>query len=986
MSNKDVTSINDEGFLTKTTSIKVKNCEDKLKFFKVFKEYVSVASELNKQIFGFSCKNYKDFEGNVVINSDDIINKWSKDYNVEDQDLYKKYLIGTWNEFVKASMVKGFGAYFFQDTTKSAKISENFKYLRNDIKQLPFTCDGENYKFLDGTNGYKYSILGSIHERIKSYVECDAVTNQDYLNLKDKINEIENKILEKFSKEELSSFISWLNDCAELEKDGCFFSFNYKFISFFNNCLKQTLSTDSPVNFGFWKNKSGKEISYTCDPRIIELLKTKYECLWNKPESIFNDSNITGQKASDVSEDYDESSKNTIIDLYKKLKVKKEYSSFKNIDIINSPIKFKLGENYVKFKLTHDSVNHTLNFEFGYPGIPNTENNKNKFILPCSYKRFGRGTKCYLNDLVVESELKEVKEKSEKEQSEKDKKALKQDTKPKFKSSGNYILKYKINGKRERVSILKEPSIRLVVKNEKMDFNNPSVYDFDFYVDLCFNTQTNSNHGVDFNSLVKLCREFRSAAPDVKSFGNQKSELSTNLDKKSIIDSITSPIRVMGIDLGLKNPYAYSIYEYDNSGNHKLIDSGLPDFNRNPEIRKKYNNFSYICKNIKKVIYFTSDIFKGDDKTRDFIIKRGNYSGIFTIINNYFSKFDTSYKPITFQNYIDWVKNKLNVPLSELKLKTNDWILRTWTISLRNILKSLNKDRYNYSEYCQNFDWIKALESYRKLCQSFFSIGVSANKKGWNKKVVFLKKIYNQIDNLKLDYIKKLSSSVAELAHRHGVSIVVTEELSAMRGDVKDDKDKNRLFSTWPVGQIKNSIKNAIEVYGIFHAVADERNTSQVKCETGEWGYRGEKDDIDKLYFDKNDYVNADVNASKNICLRYLSRHTDYHTLYFYDMDGMYYIPKASVAADKERKRERGYITKHFGKSKIVFEKDNDGNLKKSDVEFPKESDVKNKKGSRWYSIDNKFNKWMSKEKKKEIVNNIKTLVDPSSIINKIKN
>lgn len=966
--NKDNKTVNT---VVKTTTAKVKNSQDKLTLFKIYIDLHNVAAKVNRDIATLSGMEYKNSEGEVVLDSPKQITYWEAMHKIEDSNKFKENLQSAYEKFTSASMIRGHVPFICRDA-----ITQNDEYAcympLRDCGLLPLRYTGTEYDVLNSSNGYHYATIGAIHDRQSSWIECNKTTNEDYTKLRTQITEVENRIIQKFSNEELSDFKSFLDECKRLESDPapCFFNFNGKFVSFYNNNLREALVNGNPISEGKWTTKSGKEVSYSCDKRVVDILY-KYKSLWNSAKSILNDANISGMSSekntSPAWEDSDTIPTNTITELYSLLERKKEYASFKDINLIDSPIKLKLGNNYVGYAIAHDPDTYTLTFEVGKPKSLTNPDDKKKLKLSCSYKRVGHGTKCYLNDLVVEEQMTVITDKNKV-----------------AKHNGNYVFKYKINGKRERTSILREPSIRLVIKNKKMDINNPKLSDFDLYIDLCFNTEVQANHGISEKELFNIRKELSTSFPEIKDLGKQKNIV---VEKESVINTVNKPIRVMGIDLGIKNPYAYSIIEFDKSGNHKQITSGLIKFDKNAEISKSYRDLNGVCFSLKKILSATKYyVTEGNKNLLDPRIK-----GMFNYVNEYFTKnfpVDSS-NTISHEEYVKWIDEHMqrvvdpngNVELSKFKSKTYNWKFREWTYKLRKIIIKLNKQRSTYSEYCSHFDWIYALESYRKLMNSFNKVGTES-KFNKNRKVVNFKKIYDQVNNLKLDYIKKLASSIAETAHANGVCIVVTEKLDSMRGNVMNDKDKNSMFNMWPVGQIKDSIDKAISVYGILNADAEERNTSQVRCETGEWGYRGEREEIDILYFSDKDYVNADVNAAKNICLRYMNQHTDFHALSFYKQSDKYYVPVASI---DERKRERGFLSKQFGSSKLVFELNEENRLvksKKSIKDIKKKNELKNSKGQKetWYSLDNTFNVWISKDERKAKIETIENIVKKSKI------
>lgn len=930
----------------RTTTIKVKNTNGKLELFRVFKDYTAVCSYINRLLYEMSLRTYKDREGKTVISENQLIERLESQLGRKLNDGETNAIRTVFLDFSNAFNSRDFSNAFTlpirekvlkADDEKSGKKSGEIKTLDSESLVLcktmfphlfPFSVKGMEFDILSGQSGYKYAVFGTIHNRLTSYNECDKTCNTEYNELKQEVDTIASKLISDYNQEQFDSLFNWLNDVKERHNNNATttseFSINWKFLSFFREVLQPSLlqwsvNKETVVpNKGIWKSKTGTSINYSCGEYVIESLKSFPE-LWNAKTSILS---------------YDKLGE--YIELNEKFHLKKEHSSYKEVDLFNSPVKLFLGNNYVNIAdLKHDSANGVISITIGYPKSTVKDNKADKITLECSYRRTGRGVHHYLEGLVVE----ETKNDNDK-------------------LTGNFKLSFKINGKRERVALLKEPSIRLVVRNSKMDINNPKITDFDFYIDLTMNVILEVSHGIDENVLWKYRSEFSKAFPEKKNFGNQKS-----LPKDAV--KIPNGIRVMGIDLGLKNPYAFAVYEYNSTGNHTLVASGIPEACKD-EYYKQYSDFAYLCENIRRVIANTKrHVNNGEDLDE----------GLFKSVQTQRAKFSSliSIDTVTFNDYKNFValKKQNTVILQDYK-KDESWVVRKWVTECRRIKIHLTNERFRrFSDWRKHFFWIRALESFRKMFMSYDKLGSVPRVKGFSDDIAF-KSVYDEVNNLKLDYIKKMTSEVAQVAKKNNVALVVVEELENLRGSKFDDRDKNQLFNLWPVGQIKKFLEDALALYGILVGNAFEGNTSQVDADTGNWGYRGEKEDIDTLYLLDDKVVNADVNAARNLSLRYMSKHTDFRTMSLYKVNDTYYVPTISLD-EKDGKRVPGFLTKRFGHRDVVFQKSGEylvlSNTTVQDLK--KKSKLENLTKETWYCVDNTFNKWCNREHRDDIIRNV---------------
>lgn len=937
----------------KSVCIKIKNTDDKLNLFHIFKEYSDVCSQMYDDIMSYSGLILKDKDNNIAIDSSEVISKLSKKYEISPD-----VIISFFNEFANASKVKSYAALLCQDVVRTKYNDSTGIKLRNaGLFPLKYNNPNAKYNILGPSGGYKYSVIKSLYTKISSWIECNDATVKDYKQLMEKYEELNSKLLKKYPKEVLNDFINWINECEQYN-----FSLNrnhWKFISFFQNNLWQSLKNGSPKEFGEWTTTSGKNIEYSCNKTVIELLYNKYKSLWNCNNPLFLDS-LFGE----------------YLDVFNDVKQKHQHSAYTKISLYKNPVRLLLGNNYVSYKrnngIEHDEKNHTLTFNISYPYILNNTNddaiNENKSLkLVASYKRKYKGNRFYFENLKV--------------------------TPYETNNSGVYIFEYSINGKRYRKASLCEPSIRLVINNKSMDINNPKLSDFDFYIDLVLNVEINPSHNFESNDLWKLRAEFSSAYPNksvnkrLKSIDNQSIRLSTN-----------TPINIMSIDLGLRNPFAYSIFNFD-KGEIKYITSGVYKDNihidKNNIQRIEYKKFTEACHNVQDIIKYTRYYLNGYRSTITSIP--------FTKLNKYLNEIIPNFIPYNVDDYIKWVDSKKNLPVLNsdnnvmelFKNKDNKWIVRQLTFQLKKQFSKLLNDRKQFNSFENHFSWIKCIETYIRMMKSYQKSGMNfrTNKRGITGQS--FKKLKEKIVNIKLDYMKKLAFHIANIANQHKCCIVVTEKLENLRGNVYNDKDRNVLYNTWPVSQIKFYIENALADYNILLAEANERNTSQIYVDKKmvHWGYRNEHN-LDELWWEDSNgnlaFTHADENAAKNLGMKYLSNHTNQYSIEMCPVNDKFYVPKSSLMNINNgtssdgggKKQEKGFLFKSFNTVAPVFELNNETltYIPKKKVNLKK---VNPNNKSTWYVVDDTYTTLINSKQRELILNKIKDKVESKTLNSK---
>lgn len=672
-----------------------------------------------------------------------------------------------------------------------------------------------------------------------------------------------------------------------------------------------------------------KSVDYFCPEAVVQLLYKKYRILWDSDAPIL---------ASKEFFNY--------VELYYRFQNKRQFASFTQINLLNSSVCLLNGNNYVALKrktgFVADCEKKTITVTMKYPKSLTEDNSKKWLVVPCTYNRKNTKQRGYFENLTITPILNKV-----------------------GREAGTYIFEYKINGKRPRRAFVKEPRFRFVQRKFSMNVENPKVTDFDIYLDFPMDVEVQPCHKFETKDLWNIRKTLSTAFPEIKDFGRQKT-ISKNgeIDLKKIITA-SKTLKTMSIDLGLRNPFAYSVHEWSKNGKHTLLNSGvLSPSTENKMVIAEYKDFRNACYNVRKLIASTRYYHSGQKTSID--------SCWLNFLNLYFSKHIKGYVTHTIEDYIKWNEKhkKVQTPLIEFK-RDNKWILKEITSRLKEIVDRLTKERLQNNHFTTHYEWIAAQDCYIRAVRSFQTMGVDSRTV--KQSGIPFRKRKDSINNLKIDYMKKLAFEIAELAKSNGVAIVVTEKLDGLRGSVYNDKDRNQLFNAWPVGQIKHYIENALANYGILTAEADERHTSQIVHDTGDWGYRDEKNGNLLWSFDKTGKiyaVHADENAAKNIGLRYLSRHTTQNSIRLTKLDdgGKFYVPATSKrsATEDGGKRERGFLSRSFGTSRPVFELKGEflvlskkKTFKDFSKQIKKDSDTETEM---WYFTDNKFKKLMTRD------------------------
>ena len=421
---------------------------------------------------------------------------------------------------------------------------------------------------LDFTSaGYNYSANAATHIQLDSLNECDKLCNVEFNKLKSVVEGFDEKLHTEYGEELVAKFYEFI------EKTMLFgWSFDGNFQKFFNQLMLPTLKTGTTLYKGTYKigDKSKRYSFY--QPKLADIIASNPQ-FWQ----IMSDENSVGY-----------------FDANRLFQRKKEHAEYTKTTLLRAPVRPIFGNNGIKFSISCDGKYTYMSFR-----LPSVDGNKAELIqIPCNYQKYyftgdkaGQPKNSYLSDLkVIDNE------------------------------NGTYTFNYSVNNKRPQSAILKECFLRLVVRNHNWfnkfvegtltDNDGPIKANyFDFYFDLSLGVTEQQIHDLTWQEVFGkggIRAHYSSAYPEVKELSNQ---LVLPVNFKTLVNK---PHRLIGIDLGQRNPFAYCVK--DNDGN--LVASGHLDGAAN-ENYKKYIEFGNQCECLIQLIKETKNYLYGDDEAID---------------------------------------------------------------------------------------------------------------------------------------------------------------------------------------------------------------------------------------------------------------------------------------------------------------------------------------------------------------------------------
>lgn len=760
------------------------------------------------------------------------------------------------------------------------------------------------------TAGYNYSANAAVHIQLDSLNECDKLCNTEFNDLKKTLEKYDEELHSEYDEKLVARFYEFINNLMLMG-----WSFDGNFQHFFNKCMLPELENSKIVTKGTYQ-LADKKIRYSFyNPKLADIIFKNPE-FWNI-------------MANETSVNY--------FDTMRRIKRKKEHAEYCKTTLTKAQVRPVLANNGIKFSISCDGKLAYVLFK-----LPSVDGNKPEQLnIPCNYQKFyvvgekaGSPKKSYLSNLIITDN-----------------------------KNGTYTCNYSVNEKRPQTAQLKECFLRMKINNQNWfdkyvdgtlkpeDGPIKATY-FDFYFDLSLGVSESPIHDLTFIEVFSkggVRAHYSSAYPETKELENQ-SNIPINF--KPLVDK---PHRLMGIDLGQRNPFAWCVKNNDGS----VVSAGHLN-GANNENYKKYIDFGNECENLIQLIKETKNYLYGDNEAID----TDNYNKLI--------------KDVSVENYTKYLQSKRILVNAEDQSKNqthtikqdNDWIIKDVVFRLTAQYHKLNSGRYNDNDWKQTLYWIDAIYRFIDLQKSFHNFGsyrdyttdtkVNGTGKG------FCSSYYNHINNLNKDTFKKFCFELLPIIKKYGVSCVCFEELKSMYGDKLRSSHDNRLFNLWPVGQLKTFLEGVLKPYNVAVIEVSEQDTSQIV--DGKWAYRN-KD----ILTNGTSSVHADEQAASNIVDRALTNHTNLYSLYMINVIDDYWVPNY-IWNPKEKggKRVRGFLTKWYGNSGVVFVKKSNKLVKANiSIKQLKTLTGENKpiKKEYWYRINEI--EWIDGETKTHLIDKI---------------
>jgi len=822
-------------------------------------------------------------------------------------------------------------AAFFKPDTKNAQVLK-MKSPKALVKTgvFPLSIFTEEYDFT--CPGYKCSVAYEPLKRINSWIESNKLTQTFYKEKSDRFIELGKLFEEKYSTESLHSFISFYMKVTR-EMNG---RLNQKFFGFFHFQLRESLVKNIPLYKGRWlDSKQRRRIYVVNDNKIVDLLQT-IPVLWKEENCILNDENIC-----------------EYIELYEGLfgfdnegkdgngRWKKE-ARLTPPNIFSSPIRLELGFHYVNPKnLSTNKDNKTISFQLSLPrrkdGTETTPLN-----LVWNYGK-GHEKKCMLENL-------EFKYNGDK--------------------TGNYTFNFLHNGKLPIEAIISQMSVKLVIHNEKMDFNNPKDSDYDFVLYLPYGYEVKTQCGLPVNELKKMGYSLRKSFPQIQKRKNQK-----NVDPEPFVEIPDGTVFVAA-DLGINPLVNVSVFKKTRNG-YEIIEENTVQ-TKNQEVFNKYKKLIEQFSNVKKLLNQTTDFLTFDVTKEEGLTPESVFDvELFNELNSYLG---LDYVP--FQ-YILWLNRHKNVtPHNKWHNKENKWYLSNACFLLYEKYLKFAKDRAmsnDAEDVCLSLKWVELMDARKSATSAIKNYGHVRKLGQFTKNGYFVEEM-ERSDNIKDDFCKKISRQIFDFTIKYKSSFVLVEQFVGRCSDKFNTKKENQQFQTWIVGQLKERIFVDGQKFGVAVIEVDERHTSQIHAETGTWGYRDEKNTgILKTNTAAGD-VNCHFNSNKNFFNRAISHHTNLRSLEFVQGKNGVWTASSSLTNKEIDKREKGLLSFHYGYYNICFVEKDGKLVVDKNTEWSHSLFKTIIKKQTMYVMNDEYKEWVTKDEKNAFVDSLASTTVPDTL------
>ena len=375
---------------------------------------------------------------------------------------------------------------------------------------------------------------------------------------------------------------------------------------------------------------------------------------------------------------------------------------------------------------------------------------------------------------------------------------------------------------------------------------------------------------------------------------------------------------VMGVDLGIRHPFAYAIASCSFKKGSIVIDRILKcDHSKDSSV---LNEKTAIIDATTKMVEATYDFLKCVRAISSGWKKPSDYSPNLNWVKRLGFTKDSWTQFLTQiesnpETWADIFRNPESNPLyfeADKMIRHNISHLRSWHLQYSGKAKI---------DYCQNgnrFDQsnillraLIKLEIARRKSYSMLGRDPSEAQpfaKG------FCSSLWEWHAGLVEYFSKQLASAIINVARENKVKFVFIEDLDTQRR-LFDDVNDNIIKDSLVFGQIKKRLADKARKHNISVVMVNPELTSQVDYDTKKIGYRQERDTLLVDNGLKIESVEADINAAKNVLERGIVRNANLRTF------NAYKISENEVVVLAEGKKKVSSIVKHMGNTDCMLSK-----------------------------------------------------------------
>ena len=390
--------------------------------------------------------------------------------------------------------------------------------------------------------------------------------------------------------------------------------------------------------------------------------------------------------------------------------------------------------------------------------------------------------------------------------------------------------------------------------------------------------------------------------------------------------------RAMGVDLGVRNTYAYTVLESTvGCEGETLIARGKTPRLGDDTLRR----YQEVLNDVKDVItaYRVIPILAKGADVREQQLDRvagvlrkaqvylgGRISIVGASRSGIYRTFAADTNP--WATFCSQVKG---VELSSL-LTNRVFYGKLLTRYARHRMAELSVERRNHfnrggvvTKFAHDLPFMEILEALKRMSRAVASLGLPPRKFGEG---IETPELNRRLKNVRDNFRRQTAARLVERAVEHKCDVIVMEALKGYSMDL-NSRDENKLKALWSPQEMRKVIENAAAWHGIQVAEVDEAHTTQIHAESRVFGFvptpreikvakeNGVQLSASFFYYLADGCarkIDNDVNASQNIALRAIRQHTDVRRISRRQLDLLSTRSNGEIP-----KRLAGVLTYHFG-------------------------------------------------------------------------